>query len=149
MDDDSQQSRRKFLALASSTSLLGLAGCLSYKDKPHPSERTKEFFSADMNRPLPEGREECVSIDGYERDPDSIAAKGDVQYQFHPHHGSGGVNDTEMCANCRFFCPAADGDRIGACARVAGGIRSQDWCALWQPTEELQQLRDERASGSE
>lgn len=130
MGDD--KSRRRFLALTGSTSLLGLAGCLG----GHHGEEQDQIYPGSLNAPLPEGYEDCVSVDGEARNPDGVSAKEEVDYQLHPNHNGNG-NGTEMCANCTFFCPSNGQSRWGGCAVVAGGIRSQDWCALWQPAEHI------------
>jgi hypothetical protein len=90
-----------------------------------------------MDAPTPEGEENCVSQNGFERSPNDVTPKEEVAYQFHPNYlGQGNV--IQMCANCRFFCPANPPNEIGACSEVDGGIRSQDWCALWQAADHLE-----------
>ncbi len=129
-DDD--KSRRRFLALTGSTSLIGLAGCLG----GHHGGEEGQALPGSLDEPTPEGYETCVSVDGEPRDPDGVSPKEAVDYQLHPNH-NGNRNGTEMCANCTFFCPASGNGYFGACALVDGGIRSQDWCALWQPAEHI------------
>jgi len=129
--DRTALSRRQLLATTGGVSLVGLAGCLQATPPGEPSEDLRDA-------PLPEGAEECVSVDGEQRDPEAVSAKEDVAYQFHPDY-TGASGYIEMCANCRFFCSGGTlGSNIGACTVVEGGIRSQDWCALWQPVEALE-----------
>lgn len=123
--DDSNGSRRLFLRLTGSASLLGLAGCLGgggHGGEDHPEE-------IDLDAPVPDSDVNCTSIDGHERNPDDLRSKEDAAYQHHPQ-------GYQLCANCQFFCPGST-DEVGACTEVAGRIRSQHWCALYQPTERL------------
>lgn len=147
--DRSSRSRRDVLRLAGIAPFAGIAGCLGDDAEETTDEEPDRPFSPEwygaMDTPLPESQETCTSIDGIERDPESVTAKEDADYQFHPNYSESpnwADDPTEMCANCRFFCPSK-GDNpeleqmIGACTEVEGGIRSQDWCALWQPVESL------------
>ena len=139
----SRLSRRRLLGAATGATFVGLAGCIDTTGTtPIPEVRED-----DRDAGLPDDAEECVSIDGFERDPDAVSAKEDVAYQFHPaYEGASGY--VEMCANCRFFCTGASLDaEIGACTEVEGGIRSQDWCALWQPTESVEERDRQGARG--
>ncbi len=143
------RSRRAVLRLAGIASFAGVAGCLGDDTDETEADDSDQPFSpewyGDMDTALPESQETCTSIEGVERDPEGLNAKEDVDYQFHPNYSESPNwedDPTEMCANCRFFCPST-GDNpdlpqmIGACTEVEGGIRSQDWCALWQPVEGL------------
>lgn len=136
MDDDKiPVTRRQLLGTTGSLSLAGFAGCLAGKKKEVP-DRPVNYQDA----PLPEGAENCVSNGGGERDPEALTAKDEIDYRFQPNYlGESGF--IEMCANCQFFCPGEEFDaKVGACSQVAGGIRSQDWCALWQPAENVSSL---------
>lgn len=133
-------SRRRVLGAATGVSFVGLAGCLTLTGTTDPPAEAPD----DRDEPLPDGLETCESIDGIERDPDELQAKEDVGYQFHPAY-TGGSGFIEMCANCRFFCPGRESAPVGGCTEVEGGIRSQDWCALWQPHEGLEER--ERSGG--
>ncbi len=137
-------SRRQLLGATGSLSLVGLAGCIETTNSVAPP-RTID----DRDAPLPDGAEECVSTMGEERDPDNVSAKDDVDYQFSPNY-VGGSGFMEMCANCRFFCTGASlNAEVGACTVVEGGVRSQDWCALWQPVDGLEERERSRARHSE
>lgn len=154
MEDDGTPTRRQLLQMAAAASATGLAGCLGGSSGGgHGGTEEKEFsdaFYGSFDTPVPEGQENCVSQDGYERSPDGLSAKDSVAYQFHPRYKEEpgyGTNPTQMCANCQFFCPAQPpnentSDIVGACAVVEGGIRSEDWCALWQPAEHISRLND-------
>jgi hypothetical protein len=147
MERDSKRiSRRRLLETTGVVSMTGLAGCLGDGDdagaEPEPTPEPRD-------RSLPEGAETCVSTEGIERDPGAVSPKEDVAYQFHPNYlGASGF--IELCANCQFFCPGHQFDtEIGACAAVEGGIYSQDWCALWQPVQGLEERERSGARGSQ
>lgn len=150
-DDNSALSRRRLLTTTGALSATALAGCLG-SDGGGPEN---EQLADTRERPLPEGAENCVSTMGIERDPDGLTAKENVDYQFHPNY-TGDSGFIELCANCQFFCPGHKFDSfgsfdttIGACAAVEGGIYSQDWCALWQPVDGLEEQDDSGARGSQ
>ena len=145
-DDNSTLSRRRLLATTGALSMTGFAGCLGSGDGGgHGDEQPSE----ERDRSLPEGAETCVSTEGIERSPDSLSAKEDVAYQFHPNY-TGASGFIELCANCQFFCPGNQFDSgVGACAAVEGGIYSQDWCALWQPVQGLEDRERSGARGSQ
>lgn len=142
-DEESDKSRRRFLQTTGSISLIGLAGCLA------PSGGGKH--GSDYEKPqddltMPEGQENCVSINGIERDPNALTAKEAADYQRSPNY-QGDSGNIEMCANCQYFCPVSPPNKVGACSLVDGGIHSQHWCAFWQPTEYVSNL-DRRSSGA-
>ncbi|MFC7058744.1 hypothetical protein [Halovenus salina] len=145
-NNSSALSRRRLLTATGALSATALAGCLgSDGGGGHGDEQLADT----RERPLPEGAENCVSTMGIERDPDGLTAKENVDYQYHPNY-TGDSGFIELCANCQFFCPGNQFDSgIGACAAVEGGIYSQDWCALWQPVEGLEQQERSRARGSQ
>lgn len=130
-------SRRRFLLAAGGLSTFGLAGCLGADDQPTQQQppRASDWCVGDNDVDVPEVYRTAESIDGIERDPDDLTARENAAYQCHPQ-------GYQLCANCRFFIPgkhAGGGDEggAGACAIVEGIVRSQDWCALYQPTEKL------------
>ncbi len=135
------RSRRELLQIAGGASLVGLSGCLFIEDttsdtgfdrlrsvpadqKPGPRE------PFDVDQPVPDGMEECVSIEGVERDPDDLMSKEDVAYETNPRN-------YQLCANCSFFCPSQTTDPFGACTEVEGAVASQHWCAIWDPARGL------------
>lgn len=138
-------SRRRLLTTASAVSMAGLAGCMGGGGDADGSEPPTD----ERDRTLPEGAESCVSTMGVERESGGLSAKDDVDYQFHPNY-SGASGFMEMCANCRFFCPGNQfGTEVGACAVVEGGIYSQDWCALWQAVDQLEERERSGSRGSQ
>lgn len=123
--------RRRFLRRLGTGTMFGLTGCLGEGNQNTPTTTPER----DRTRPatVTGSERNCTSIDGHERDPNDVIPKSQVDYQYAP-------DGAKMCATCTFFCPSADGDEIGACTQVAGGIRSSDYCALYQP--------DDRFSGN-
>lgn len=128
--EDQDFDRRRFLRRLSTGAVFGLTGCLGEERESTPTTTAR-------NRTRPAtvtgAERDCTSIDGHERDPNDLVPKSAVEYQYAP-------DGAKMCATCTFFCPSADDDEIGACTQVAGGIRSSDYCALYQP--------DDRFSGN-
>lgn len=140
-DSDSEPQRRRVLQYTASLSLAGLAGCLGGGTGEEPTPEPTEPAPLD----LPADKENCVSHDGIERDPNDLISKEAAQYQRSPNYrGESGY--IEMCANCRYFCPVTSNGENGGCSEVAGGILSQHWCGLWQPTERLSNLNRSSAS---
>ncbi|MFC7071818.1 hypothetical protein ACFQJ7_10255 [Halovenus rubra] len=147
-NDNDDLSRRRLLATTGTLSLTGLAGCLG-SGGGGGSDHGDKQLSDQRDRSLPDGAETCVSTQGIERDLEGLSAKEDVGYQFHPNY-TGASGFIELCANCQFFCPGNQFDAgVGACAAVEGGIYSQDWCALWQPVEGLEERDGSGARGSQ
>lgn len=124
--------RRRALQLVAGGSLAGLAGCVEVFDdeEPEPEPRPEDWCIDEYDEPVPEVYETAESINGIERDPDELRSRHDVGYQCHPM-------GFQLCANCRYFIPSKTGEPVGACAIVDGGVRSQDWCAVYEHTERL------------
>lgn len=141
-DPDSERTesatpRRRFLLAAGGLSMFGLTGCLGADDTPTQQQpsRPSEWCIEDNDVEVPEAYRTAESIDGIERDPDDLTERENAAYQCHPQ-------GYQLCANCTYFIPskhAGGGDEggAGACAIVEGIVRSQDWCALYQPREKL------------
>ena len=127
--------RRRFLGLAAGTSIAALAGCLGTDTDAEADVGTASDWCVEENDvEVPDIYERAQSIDGIERAPDDLSGREEAAYQCHPQ-------GYQLCANCRYFIPskhAGEVDRgAGACAIVEGIVRSQDWCALYQETEDL------------
>ena len=133
-DTTTMPNRRRVLQLMSGASVAALAGCALLEDDEEPSERRDPDWCIEENDvEVPEPLRTAESIDGIERDLDDLSGRVDAAYQCHPQ-------GYQLCANCRFFIPgkpAETGSGVGACAIVEGLVRSQDWCALYQETEDL------------
>ncbi|MFC3478299.1 high-potential iron-sulfur protein [Halobacterium litoreum] len=107
--------RRQLLALVGSGVAAGLAGCAGGGDG---GDGTTESDA------VPEEYRTATSLDGTERDPDSLSAKGDVNYQSEPENG-------EQCSDCRFYIEDKNDDGMGACAVVEGNIDPSGWCVSY------------------
>jgi len=141
-EDESDKSRRRFLRATGSVSLIGLAGCLGGGGG---ADHGSDYEPLQTDLTLPEGAQECVSIDGIQRDPEGLTSKEAADYQSNPNY-TGESGNLEMCANCQFFCPVNPPDKVGACAIVEGGIHSQHWCAFWQATNHVENMGRRSAS---
>ena len=133
---DATPDRRQLLRLMGGASIAALAGCTQSDDggEGEAEARASDWCVEENNVEVPEVFRTAESIDGIQRNPDDMNTRAEAAYQCHPQ-------GYQLCANCRFFIPAKPsetGDGIGACAIVEGRVRSQDWCALYQETEELE-----------
>lgn len=127
--------RRRVLQLIGGTSVAALAGCTQPDQYVHENieRRDPQWCIEENDVEVPEELRTAGSIDGIERDPDDLSGRQEAAYQCHPQ-------GYQLCANCRFFIPGRPGETgsgVGACAIVEGLVRSQDWCALYQETEQL------------
>ncbi|MEF8801085.1 MAG: high-potential iron-sulfur protein [Halolamina sp.] len=117
MLDKESNSRRRFLQLCGTTMLTtSLAGCggnggnggtpTADSDEVPPSERT------------------ATSQGGQERDPDSVVAPSDLNYQDEP-------NGDEQCSNCQFYITDQNDDGMGACTLLSGEVSPNGWCSSY------------------
>ena len=128
--------RRQLLRLMGGASIATLAGCTQSGENGQTGVETRDpdWCIEENDVEVPEAFRTAESIDGIQRDPNDMTPRAEAAYQCHPQ-------GYQLCANCRFFIPgkpAETGDGVGACAIVEGRVRSQDWCALYQETEELE-----------
>ncbi len=129
-EDESHRTRRRFLQLTGSASLVGIAGCLGQAEHAAREEREEGWCLEELDESVRESERTAESIDGVVRNPDELISKEDAGYKC-------GAMGAQLCANCHFFIPSKGNDMIGACALVGGRIRSQDWCARYQPSDRL------------
>ncbi len=136
--ESDESSRRRVLRLLSVTSIATLAGCASSVENGDQTAdpRPDDWCVAENDGDVPEIFETAESVDGIERNPEELTSREEAAYQCHPQ-------GYQLCANCRFFIPSrpaeTDGN-LGACAIVEGRMRSQDWCALYQETEQIEEF---------
>ncbi|MDR9381319.1 MAG: hypothetical protein RI560_06560 [Natronomonas sp.] len=131
--------RRRLLGLVGGASVTATAGCLGFGGSSDGSGdlsgRADDWCVEENNTDVPEVFLTAESIDGIVRDPDDMTPRSEAAYQCHPQ-------GYQLCANCRYFIPGKpdeteDKKDVGACAIVEGRVRSQDWCALYQETQDL------------
>lgn len=124
-------SRRRILQTIGSASFAGFVGHpqLFGDEYDEPERRAPDWCIDEFDEPVPEVEETAESIDGIERDEDELNSRHEVGYQCHPQ-------GYQLCANCRYFIPSQTTEPIGACAIVDGRVRSQDWCGLYEYTEQ-------------
>lgn len=140
-DGEGTSKRRRFLQLASTASIGALVGCLQSGEGETEGEAAAEMGRPDdwcveeNNVEVHDSLRTAVSINGVERDPSELNTRQEAAYQCHPQGYA-------LCANCRFFIPGKPGESgsgDGACAIVEGVVRSRDYCALYQPHEDLEE----------
>lgn len=138
--DESDRPRRWFLRATGAASMAGAAGCFGDDgadgdDGEDGDDEDSQACLDKLEDTVPEIYETAESIDGIERDPNELNTREEAAYQCYP-------SGYQLCANCRFFIPAkpteADTGDAGACAIVEGLVRSRDWCALYQPNNNLE-----------
>ncbi|ELZ92969.1 hypothetical protein C440_12649 [Haloferax mucosum ATCC BAA-1512] len=150
------RTKRRFLRLAGTGTVVGLAGCLGGDDgqaETTTTTATTETGDDDHEEELPEGvsREEFERgpvPDAYrtarsqadeERNPDELFPKADVKFQEATDAVEAGLTQSGRdCDNCAEYIPDKNGDGFGACARVEGYIGPEDWCSLWESIEEAE-----------
>ncbi|CAI49035.1 HiPIP domain protein [Natronomonas pharaonis DSM 2160] len=139
VDDSTERiaDRRGVLRAAGAAAAVSVAGCLGLGDEEPAEEpdtgRDPDWCVDENDVPVPEEYRTAESIDGIERDPDELSGREEAAYQCHPQ-------GYQLCGNCTYFIPGhrTDEQVPGACAIVEGIARSQDWCALFEPMEALE-----------
>ncbi|WP_411967471.1 hypothetical protein [Haloferax sp. YSSS75] len=155
------RTRRRFLQLAGSGTVISLAGCLGGGGGQQETETTaptQETGEDEHEEELPEGVSEeefehgpvpeqyrtALSQANEERDPDQLLTKEDVQFQEADDAFEAGLAvEGSNCGNCAEYIPDKNGDGFGACAKVEGYIDPGDWCVLWESIEEAKEEDEE------
>jgi hypothetical protein len=131
MANENDDSRRRFLQLAGTTAMLGLAGCAGggggEETTETPTEATTTAPPSDDT--VPEEYATATALGGQQRNPESLSSKSDVQYQEEPNEG-------QQCSGCTFYIEDKNGDGMGACAIVEGNIDPEGWCVSYAPYQE-------------
>lgn len=120
MSDDSSSSRRRFIHLAGTTAVVGLAGCSSNGGDGGDGETQGTV------EPVPDEYATATAQGGTERDPDALSTQSQVNYQPEPSNG-------QKCSGCLYYVPDKNGDGAGACAIVEGTIDPNAWCVSYAP----------------
>lgn len=139
-DSEGTPKRRRFLQLASTASVGALVGCLQSEGNGHGGEaemgRPDDWCIEENNVEVAEPLRTAASVDGVERNPAELNTREEAGYQCYPQGYA-------LCANCTYFIPgkpAETGQGDGACAIVEGVVRSRDYCALYEPNEDLEEF---------
>ena len=66
----------------------------------------------------------ATSLDGTQRNPDSLSSQEAVSYQDEPSEG-------RQCSTCRYYIEDRNGDGVGACAIVAGEVAPEGYCVSY------------------
>ncbi|WP_241430198.1 high-potential iron-sulfur protein [Halovivax asiaticus] len=127
--DSRRSTRRRILMLAAGGSLALSAGCINTPTSGPIAVEEPNDCLEQLDDSVPEEEATALSIDGVERQAEAnLASKTEAGYACGPQEGM-------LCGNCTFYIDDKSGDGIGACAVVAGEVRSVDWCGLWQPRD--------------
>ncbi|WP_049917638.1 high-potential iron-sulfur protein [Haloferax denitrificans] len=164
------RTRRRFLELAGSGAVVGIAGCLGggggqqeteteseteatteAADDDHDEERPEGVSAEEFERgPVPEPYRTALSQANERRDPDDLFTKEAVKFQEADDAVEAGLTEAgRNCGNCAEYIPDKNGDGFGACAKVEGYIGSEDWCSLWESIEEAEAEAEEGEDGGE
>jgi nitrous oxide reductase accessory protein NosL len=137
MDDQKSTTldRRTMLALVGTSSVAALAGCASGGDTTETTTATTTETTGDQ---VPEAYRTATGLSGSQRSPDSLAAKGDLNYQSEPKDG-------QQCSGCAYYVPDKNGDGVGACTIVEGTIEPSGWCTSYVAHEETTTVTDTEA----
>jgi hypothetical protein len=134
--DDRLDSRRRFLQVAGTVAVTGIAGCSGDggdggsagggdggdEDGGNDDDGGEQQGSGDGLEPVPDEYATATAQDGTQRSPESVAEQSSVAYQSEPKDG-------EQCTDCRYYIPDKNDDGLGACAVVEGTIEPAGWCA--------------------
>lgn len=77
-----------------------------------------------FDRGVPEAYATATSLDGTQRNPDSLSSQEAVSYQDEPSEG-------RQCSTCRYYIEDKNGDGVGACAIVAGEVDPEGYCVSY------------------
>ena len=150
------QTRRRFLLLARSSTVISLAGCTGgtggqqgteattttegKEEEEHDEELPEGVSEEEFERgPVPEPYRRALSQANEERDPDMLFTKETVQFQEADDAVEAGLaSEGSDCGNCAEYIPDKNGDGFGACAKVEGYVDPEDWCVLWESIEEAE-----------
>ncbi|CQR49015.1 high-potential iron-sulfur protein [Haloferax massiliensis] len=153
------RTRRRFLELAGSGAVVGIAGCLGggggeqetetetetttateAADDDHDEERPEGVSEEEFEHgPVPEPYRTALSQANERRDPDDLFTKEAVKFQEADDAVEAGLTEAgRNCGNCAEYIPDKNGDGFGACAKVEGYIDPEDWCSLWESIEEAE-----------
>ncbi|MFD1647968.1 nitrous oxide reductase accessory protein NosL [Haloarchaeobius litoreus] len=113
--------RRTMLALVGTGSAAALGGCLGGNGDGDDGTPTATETPSDA---VPDEYRTATGLDGGQRDPAALVAKGDVSYQSEPQNG-------QQCSGCAFYIPDKNGDGVGACTIVEGTIEPNGYCTSY------------------
>ncbi|AFK21400.1 hypothetical protein E6P09_16520 (plasmid) [Haloferax mediterranei ATCC 33500] len=120
---DDQRTRRRFMWLTGTAAMAGLAGC-SGDGGETETEAPTTTTSASSTGGVPAAYATATSLDGTQRNPDSLSSQEAVSYQDQPKDG-------QQCSNCRFYIEDKNDDGLGACAIVEGKVAPDGYCVSY------------------
>ncbi|WP_416840056.1 hypothetical protein [Haloferax sp. DFSO52] len=166
----SGRTRRRFLQLTGTGTVISIAGCLgggggggqetSTTTTPAPTTTEGMEEEEEHEEELPEGVSEeefvfgpvpevyqmALSQANEQRDPELLVSKESVQFQEAEDAFDAGLAvEGTNCGNCAEYIPDKNGDGFGACAKVEGYIDPEDWCILWESIEDAEAEAEEES----
>ncbi|MFK8215029.1 high-potential iron-sulfur protein [Haloferax volcanii] len=122
-ETDAGRTRRRFIWLTGTAAMAGLAGCSGGGGGGAETTATTTQSSGSTGG-VPEAYATATSLDGTQRNPDSLSSQEAVSYQDEPSEG-------RQCSTCRYYIEDKNGDGAGACAIVAGEIAPEGYCVSY------------------
>ncbi|ELZ69115.1 hypothetical protein C457_09766 [Haloferax prahovense DSM 18310] len=123
---DTGRTRRRFIWLTGTAAMAGLAGCSGggggATETTTATATTTQ--SSGSTGGVPEAYATATSLDGTQRNPDSLSSQEAVSYQDEPKDG-------KQCSTCRYYIEDKNGDGVGACAIVAGEVDPEGYCVSY------------------
>lgn len=104
--------------------MAGLAGCSGGGGGATETTTATTTQSSGSTGGVPEAYATATSLDGTQRNPDSLSSQEAVSYQEEPSEG-------RQCSTCRYYIEDKNGDGAGACAIVAGEISPEGYCVSY------------------
>ncbi|KAB1185062.1 MULTISPECIES: high-potential iron-sulfur protein [Haloferax] len=123
---DEQRTRRRFIWLTSTVTVAGLAGCTGGGGGGGEAETEATTTPSESGSlgGVPEEYATATSVDGTQRNPESLSSQEAVAYQDEPKEGL-------QCSNCRYYIEDKNDDGLGACAIVEGEIAPEGYCVSY------------------
>ncbi|WP_042662010.1 high-potential iron-sulfur protein [Haloferax sp. ATB1] len=118
------RTRRRFIWLTGTAAMAGLAGCSGGGGGATETTTATTTQSSGSTGGVPEAYATATSLDGTQRNPDSLSSQEAVSYQEEPSEG-------RQCSTCRYYIEDKNGDGAGACAIVAGEISPEGYCVSY------------------
>lgn len=115
----------------------GADWCTVYESLPEP-EVPEGMTEADLaTAAVPEAYRTAASQAGETRDPADLQTQAAVNLTESVEATAEGVAPPgRSCGNCAEYIPDTNGDGWGACAKVAGYVAVEDYCAIWEHVSE-------------
>jgi len=138
---ESNQTRRRVLELTGSAAVVSLAGCTSGGSDSSEETPWEDIAGVSKSQfltgPVPESERTAKTLCGDTRDPDALQSRDGIKWmEVSEAVDKGLAEEDQECEDCAEFVPDKNGDGYGACKKVEGYWGTDDWCSLFESTEE-------------